>query len=522
MTLLGTSSRVLLGVDLGTTAVKAGLFDLDGQLLGQASRLYPTCRPRPGWVEQDPDEWWRALEDVVSEVLAKAGVDRVDAMGICSQANTHVFADADGRSLLPAIVWQDQRASSFAMDIDSRIDDENRTRIWRAPVHVDGSSALARLSWCAHEHRHVFENTRWLLSPKDYCNAQLTGDIACDPITSIGLVSAAGSYLSDALALVPGASERLPPLRGMTEVLDETYRPLGDLRPGVPLVEGSMDAWASRYGSGVTSIGQGMEVAGTSEILGMLSDVSGDPVGVVAFPPLDGRWFYAGPTQAGGDALRWWASQRGTDVDHLVSEAARCPLGSGGLVFLPHLMGERAPMWDADARGSFVGLSTDHGRAHLARAVMEGVAYSARHLLEALEAAAAMRCGVLRASGGGAVSDEWCQMKSDVFGLPLERVAVRSSGILGAAVLAGVGVGLLDDVDADAARMAVVERRFDPDPDAHSRYLELYDCYRSLQSALQPSWRVLARFRDEAEMPLNRAVDHVTEPALGASAHSSE
>ncbi len=489
---------LLLGIDLGTSTIKAGIFDLAGNALGQASTRYPTDRPAPGRVEQDPAEWWRSIESVVGEAARLARTTKIAAIGVCSQVNTHVLVDSEGEPLLPAIVWQDQRAARFAAEIDGSIDECARSRIWGSSTHVDGSSPLARIAWCARQRSEVLDRSRWLLSPKDYCNAMLTGEVASDPATAIGLVDSAGSYLPGALALVPGASDLLPPLRPMASVLGVARLALGPVQPGAPVVVGTMDAWGSRYGSGVVAPGQGMEVAGTSEILGMLSDRRGAAAGVVTFPPIDGRWFHAGPTQAGGDALRWWASLHDTGIESILAEAGRAPVGAGGLVFLPHLMGERAPVWDAELRGAFVGLSTDHDRGHLARAVLEGVAYSACHLLEMLEEASGRPCSALRSSGGGAESDLWCQMKADVLGRPLERMAVRSSGVLGAAILAGTGVGLLEDVDVAANRLAVVERLFQPDPSAHKRYRDLYQCYRALQQDLTPTFRVLARFRDDS------------------------
>lgn len=489
-------SPLLLGIDLGTTTIKAALFDLAGRALAQASTPYATDRPSPGRVEQDPEAWWRSIETVVGEVASMAGTAAIAAIGVCSQVNTHVLVDSESKPLLPAIVWQDQRGVRFAAEIDGAIDDRARDRIWGAPIHVDGSSPLARIAWCAREHPEVLNKTRWLLSPKDFCNARLTGEVASDPVTAIGLVDAAGSYLPSALALVEGASDLLPPLRPMASVLGHARVSLGPVQPGVPVVVGTMDAWGSRYGSGVVESGQGMEVAGTSEILGLLSDRPGGAPGVVTFPPIDGRWFHAGPTQAGGDALRWWASLHGASVEGILAEAGHASLGADGLVFLPHLMGERAPLWDAALRGAFVGLSADHGRTHLARAVLEGVAFSACHLLEALEEAAGRPCSALRASGGGAESDLWCQMKADVLGRPLERMAVRSSGVLGAAILAGVGVGLLEDLDVAAGRLPVVERRFEPDPAAHERYRDLYHCYRALQHDLAGTYQALAALRD--------------------------
>ncbi len=498
MTADRSSPPLLLGIDLGTTTIKAGLFDLAGRSLGQASTRYATDRPSPGRVEQDPAVWWNSIEAVVGEVARLAGTAEVAAIGVCSQVNTHVLVDSEGEPLLPAIVWQDQRGVRFAAEIDGAIDERARDRIWGSPTHVDGSSPLARIAWCARERPEVLDKTRWLLSPKDFCNTRLTGEVASDPATAIGLVDAAGSYLPGALALVPGASNLLPPLRPMASVLGRARLALGPVQPGAPVVVGTMDAWGSRYGSGVVASGQGMEVAGTSEILGLLSDRPGAATGVVTFPPIDGRWFHAGPTQAGGDALRWWASLHGASVEGILAEAGHAPPGAGGLVFLPHLMGERAPVWDAALRGAFVGLSADHDRAHLARAVLEGVACSACHLLEVLEEAAGRPCSALRASGGGAESDLWCQMKADLLGRPLERMAVRSSGVLGAAILAGIGVGLLEDLDVAADRLTVVERRFEPDPAAHERYSDLYQCYRAIQHDLAPTYRALARFRDGA------------------------
>lgn len=489
---------LLLGIDLGTSTIKAGLFDLAGRCLGQATTRYTTDRPAPGRVEQDPAAWWRSIERVVGEVARLAGIAQVAAIGVCSQVNTHVFVDSEGEPLLPAIVWQDQRAAAVAAEIDGAIDACARDRIWGLPTHVDSSSPLARIAWCAQERPEVLDKCRWLLSPKDFCNARLTGEVASDPVTAIGLVDAPGSYLPGALALVPGASDLLPPLRPMACVLGQARLALGPVEPGAPVVVATMDAWGSRYGSGVVAAGQGIEVAGTSEILGLLSDRPGSAVGVVTFPPIDGRWFHAGPTQAGGDALRWWASLHGSGIESVLAEAGHAPLGAGGLVFLPHLMGERAPLWDATLRGAFAGLSTDHDRTHLARAVLEGVAFSACHLLEALEEAAGRPCSALRASGGGAESDLWCQMKADVFGRPLERMAVRASGVLGAAILAGVGAGLLEDLDVAANRLAVVERRFHPDPTAHEQYRDLYRCYRGLQEDLAPTYRDLARFQESA------------------------
>jgi xylulokinase len=256
-----------------------------------------------------------------------------------------------------------------------------------------------------------------------------------------------------------------------------------------------MDAWGNLFGSGVRR-GEGMHVAGTSEVIAVLAgpEAPGAP-GVIRFPPgPDGTTLLAGPTQAGGDALRWHAAAHGMGIDEALAEAAGVVPGAGGLLFLPHLAGERAPLWDADLRGAILGLGVEHTRAHVGRAVLEGVALSARHVLDAVGAAAGGPPPALRLSGGGARSPLWCQLKADALDLPLERLRVRDTGVLGAALLGASAAGLLGDPAAEAHRLVAVERLFEPGPDA-PRMAELYAAYREAQEALAPVQRTLAAVR---------------------------
>jgi xylulokinase len=450
----------IIGVDLGTTTLKAGVFELDGTLLATAEVAYPIERPHPDWAEQDPDAWLGALDSALGSLDA----DGVAAIGICSQVNTHVFVDADGRALRPAILWQDQRTG--------------------------GSSLVGRAEWVKREEPEVWEATRWILSPKDFATMRLCAlaEPVTDEFTSFDLVDQSGAYDETQVALVDGLAERLP------RIVDPPT-PIGERGDRV-IVAATMDAWGNVYGSGVVDHGDAMEVAGTSEILAVLSRERHPAQGVVTFVPVDGLSLHAGPTQAGGAALAWFAEISGRTIGETLAAAESSPAGAGGLLFLPHLLGERAPLWDSDARGAFIGLSSDHGFGDLARAVLEGVAYSARHLLEELETAAGVEASALRASGGGAQSDLWCQVKADVLQRPIERVAVRHSGCLGAALLAATGAGLAPSV-RDAARAAVrVERTFEPRSTAP--YDELYGAYRDLYRALQPTHEILAGLRSPA------------------------
>ena len=448
------AAELVLGIDLGTTALKAGLFGLDGTLVALAQFEYPINRPRPDHAEQDPAAWLAALDKALSTFAGD-----VAAIGICSQVNTHVFVDAGGRPLRPAILWQDQRCG--------------------------GSSLPGRAEWVRSEEPTVWEATRWILSPKDFVTSRLCAlhEPVTDALTSFELVDDSGAYDPK---LIAGFEDRLPRIERFDAAIGAWN--------GVPVVAGTMDAWANVYGSGVVEHGDAMEVAGTSEILGVLSRERHPAEGIVTFIPVDGLHLHAGPTQAGGAALAWFASVVGLSIADVLAAAQT---GGSGPIFLPHLLGERAPLWDADARGAFVGLSSDHSLPELSRAVLEGVAYSARHLLEELEQAAGVEAETLNASGGGAQSDLWCQIKADVLARPIARVAVRHSGCLGAALMAAAGAGLVPSV-REAAREAVrIERVFEPRADRAS-YDELYGAYRELYRALQPTHAILAGLRRQA------------------------
>ena len=482
---------LLLGADIGTTTAKAGVFDLDGNQLAFADRGYGIQRPQPDWAEQDPHAWWRAFVEAVEVLAVNVDLSRVRAVGICSQVNTHVFVDADGVELAPAIVWQDQRAAADAAALTAQLAGNGTGSL----DTIDASALVARASWMRRHRSDLWEATRWILSPKDYLNRRLTGRTATDIISPIGLVGAGYRYDERIVDLVPGLRERLPPLRHITHPLDGPATNDTRLPQEAVAVVATMDAWGNLYGSGVVEPGQAMEVAGTSEIIGVLSDRTESTPGVVTFPPIDGAYLHAGPTQAGGDALRWFADVHALDLETALASAAAAPPGSLGLVFLPYLAGERAPLWDADARGIFFGLSSDHSRAHEARAVLEGVAFSARHLLEILETAARLRVDALASSGGGARSDLWCQIKANVLNREIRRLRVLHSGVLGAALMAAAGTGLVGDLRGAAAAAVKVADVFRPEPEHVMLYDHLYRVYRDLYPALQPVYRDLSAFR---------------------------
>lgn len=481
------SRSAALGFDVGTTAVKAGLLWLEGdEPMLTAARPIPTVRPRPGWVEQDPHAWSEAMAACWAELRATAGPLELCAVGVCSQVNTHLVVDERLRPLRPAITWQDVRGAAEASELDAAAD-ARRTELWGGPFTIDASFPLVRLLWLErHEPAHRAAAS-WLLLPKDYCIAVLTGEVASDGLSQVGLAGADGHYLDGVVELVPAARELLPPLRQPDETvaLTRAGNPL-DVPAGIPVATSTMDAWASFFGAGLLRAGRALDLAGTSEVVGVASRSAAPVAGIVSFPPVGGLNVHAGPTQAGGAALEWVAglvSRSLPDALAAAEEAARDPQP---VVFLPHLAGERAPYWNPDARGALIGLTTMTGPGQLVLATLEGVACAVRMLLEGCEQAAGLEAPSLRIAGGAARSTLWNQLKADATGRPVEVLDAIDVGVLGAALMGLVAAGLGTDVPALAEERVRVAATLDPRPEQRARLDDLYALYSQSYRALEP------------------------------------
>ena len=473
---------LFLGLDIGTTTIKGALFDAQGCLVAHARRPYPTSRPA-NFVEQNPTDWTDGVAATFAALLGDGRAERVAAVGLCSQANTDVFVDGDGRPLCPAIAWQDNRAAADAAALDVDVTPQERMAWWGAPLPIGASHVLARMAWMARHRPDVYAATRHVLSPKDYCLRALTGAAVSDAMTNFFIVGADLAYVEPLIGRIAGARERLPELRGFTDVIGEMA--LGGSGRRAPVVAGTMDAWSGVLGAGVGHAGQGVYMSGTSEIVAIAGRRVGAP-GVVTFPEAAGLTISAGPTQSGGDAVQWWADAIGCDVEGVFALAARADRGGRPVLFLPHLEGERAPLWDAGLRGAFVGLDRRTGGPEQALAVLEGVALSASLLFAACDAAAGGGTAQLFHAGGGARADLWAQIRADALGRPLDRVACLDVGCLGAAILAAVGVGAYANVAEATQRMTRVERTFVPDPRRKPRYDAMFGAYQRATEALRP------------------------------------
>jgi xylulokinase len=482
-----------LGFDIGTTSVKAGLLWLDEPgPLEVVSRPYPSRRPRPGWVEQESSHWLTAMAACWAELRARHPDLALRSVGLVGQVNSHLLVDADLRPLHPAITWQDTRAAREAAALDASVA-ERRDILWGGPFTVDASFALSRLAWMAAETPEARTDARWLLQPKDFCLAVLTGEVVTDAISPVGLVGGDGDYIAGVLDLVDGAADLLPPIRPFDAAAGNVVagNPM-ELPTEVPVAVGTMDAWGNVFGSGLVRPGRAMEVAGTSEILAVLSRRTVPTPGIISFPPVRGGHLHAGPTQAGGDALDWAARGLGRNVDDVLALAADGLHDPRPLVFLPHLAGERAPYWNPDARGVFLGLTTATEPCHLALAVLEGVALAARQVLEACETAAGGSADELRLSGGGARSHTWNRIKAAAHGRPIGVLETLDSGVHGAALLGMVAAGLAGDLASLADEHVRVAELIEPETGERSRLEALFGVYRDAYAALEPIFPRLA------------------------------
>jgi xylulokinase len=472
-----------VGFDIGTTQVKGGLFDERGRVLASFSRGYPTQRPGPGLVEQDPEDWLRGLRDGIAELTRGVDAARIAALGVCSQVNTDVFLDAEGRALAPAIVWQDVRAREQADELVAGFSAEDK-RIWwgeGVEVPVGASHVLAKMAWFRRHHPDLWDRCAHVLAPKDYCLFHLTGRALADPISAWGQVGLDHCYVQGLLDRVPGAAQRLPPLYAMTDVVGQTR--IGG--HAVPVVAGTMDAWGNLFGSGVFRPGLGMYMSGTSEILALAGDRRASAPGVVTFPEVEGMIVHAGPTQSGGDSLRWWAMVANVAPLEVPELAAKANRHDRPLLFLPHLEGERAPLWDSEIRGAFLGIDSRAAAPDFALAVLEGVALSSRLLFGALTDAAGFTPDHLLYGGGGSRSDLWSQIRADCLGVDLHRLAHPDIGCLGAVIMGAVGIGRFARMADAVPAMTVVERVFTPDPAMRPRYDAMFAAYRSAIEALR-------------------------------------
>jgi xylulokinase len=469
----------VFGLDVGTSGVKGLALDEQGNVLAAAEAGYPFATPRPGWAEQDPEDWWRAAEGVLARLRAAAGAPQ--GIGLSGQMHGLVALDSADRALRPAIIWNDQRTAEECREIEQTL---GLARL----AELTGNRALTsftapKLLWLRNHEPDVFARIAHIALPKDYVRLRLCGEHATD------VADASGTLLLD-VARRRWSEEMLDALafeRAWLPRLLESAEVSGTTADGVPVAAGGGDQAAGALGAGVDRPGPVSIVLGTSGVVfAALERYAADrQVRVQTFcHAIPDTWHAMGVTLSAAGSLRWLQSILGADYDTLTAEASAWAPATEGLVFLPYLAGERTPHDDPDARGSFTGLSLRHDRGALVRALLEGVAFGLRDSLD-LIAALGRRPALGRVSGGGARSEEWLRIVASVLELPLQRVAVQDAAAFGAALLGGVAAGIWPDVPTAVAATVRPGGQIEPVPEWIEPYRDAHERFRALYPALR-------------------------------------
>ncbi len=500
---------LLLGIDIGTSSVKALLFDTESiGIAAIAGQEYPITKPAPDRAEQDPDDWWNATVDVVRRVVAQAGRRDVAAIGLCGQMHGFAMLDADKRSIHPAVVWPDQRSAAECAELVELLGAERFAAI-AGTLPATGFMA-STLLWMKHHDPALLNRIRHVVLPKDYVRLQMTGSVATEPsdAAATALFDVTAKTWSDEIIGGAGLPRAIfPPVLASADVagtLTTAAAAALGLAPGIPVVAGCADQPAQAIGNGMIAPGKAAVIIGSGgQVVTPFRPQQGahiptDPRLHVFNHAIPGMWYILGAILAAGLSLRWLRHACGLDdlgkaaYERFSAEAEKVRPGAEGLIFLPYLSGERTPHMDAQARGGFIGLSYYHEQGHLARAVMEGVAFALRECLELSSGLSGGVAGVI-ATGGGVESGVWRQILADVLGLPLQKSLMSEQASVGAALLAGVGVGIYGSFEEAGALTAHYGTPTMPDETRQAAYNALYAEYRALYPKLKEDFHTLSR-----------------------------
>lgn len=483
-----------LGIDIGTGGTRAVVLDGDGKVVACEVSEHPAfTSPQIGWAEQSPDDWWDACVAAVRRTLETVPAHAIGAVSFSGQMHGSVLLDRSDRPVRPALLWCDQRTSRQCDEITEKLGSEELIRRVSNPA-VTGFT-LPKILWVRDNEPEIWSKVRSVLLPKDYVRFRLTGDKASDVADSSGTLlfnvgerrwseEMLASFAIDSSLL--SAVFESPQITGQVSAFGSEQT---GLKGGTPVVAGAGDNAAGAIGMGVTSPGTVSATIGTSGVLfGVTERPSLDTRGRIhtLCHAIPGRWHNTGVTLAAGLSLKWFRDNFAAEAtyDDLGSLAEQAPAGANGAVWLPYLMGERAPHLDPDARAAFVGLTASHTRRDIVRAVMEGVAFSLRDSLEIFHELGAP-VERIRLGGGGAKSKLWRQIQADVYGHPVEVLADDEGAAFGAGILAGVGAGEWSSVDEACKRTVRVIETVEPNPAAADALERNYEVYRRLYPALR-------------------------------------
>lgn len=495
-------SEVLLGIDIGTSACKAAVFDRNGTVLAQANENYPVSYPKPGWAEQNPSDWWDSVCKAIHTILDKGiRASNIIGIGIDGQSWSAVAIDKNGAVLSNTPIWMDTRAKEICDSMKLACGEQRLFETNGNPVQP--MYTMPKVLWYKENWPQVYRRASKILQSNSFVAYRLTGVLTQEPSQGYGwncYNMERGEWdreLCSELSVDPALLPDIVPCHAVIGKVTKQAAQQTGLMEGIPVVAGGLDAACGTLGAGVIHPGETQEQGGQAGGMSICIDrCRADNRLILGAHVVGGLWLLQGGTMGGGGTLNWFekefcAAERQAAKAAATSSfveidkgASKIPAGSEGLVFLPYMAGERSPIWDSRAKGVFYGIDFSKTRANFARAVMEGVAYSLRHNLEAADEAGA-HAELLCAMGGAANSRLWMQIKADITGRRLVVPSSDTATALGAAILAGVGTGFYSDFEEAVAHTVRIKSEFAPDTEKSEVYAKGYRIYRSLYENLK-------------------------------------
>ena len=505
------AKKYLLGIDIGTQSIRTQVFDLKGTCIASESIEQYMATVQPGWATQKPEFWWECVTKNINAVLKKGTVkaEEIASVGCCAVMHSPVPVTQDGEVLHKEVqLYCDKRAADFATKLSNEPDAD---AIFNRTANAPTSNWFGiKLRWIKDNLPDIYEKAYKVVTPNAFINFKLTGEACIDPS------EASGTYLmdkdtrawsDDLIKYVGVDKEKLPKICNAYDVIGKVTAKAAEetgLDAGTPVVAGGGDMFCSLITSGLTKNGNVVDLTGTGSVITFLDDQPVMDKRVMNLCHVMSGWVPFGCIDSSGGAFRWFrdvlakketevAHQKGMDEYAYLSKLAEeTPYGAQGLLFFPYLMGERS-MGTADSRALFIGMNTGTTTGHMVRAILEGIAFEHKRTLDILEANSKNGIETVYHTGGGAKGDLWSQIKADIYGKPVYTLKATEGGVLGAALLGGVGVGLFDSVLSAAETVTQIDKEFLPDQSKFERYGYLFERFCDIHDVLQPQFSALAK-----------------------------
>lgn len=495
--------QYLLGIDIGTSACKVAIFDVRGKVIGSDSGSYNVYYPHKGWVEQEPEEWWQVVGKTVKRVLEKSHIParKIAGVGIDGQSGSAIAMSKEGEVLTRNPIWMDTRTAAICEELNKTIGEKKIFNL--AGNSLQPTYSTAKILWYKKNLPEMFKNIDKILQSNSFIAYKLTGKLTQDLSQGYGLHCfdmREGKWdeaMCEELGIPVHLLPNIYPCHEVIGTVTEKAAQETGLMEGTPVIAGGLDAACGTLGAGVIDAGQTQEQGGQAGGMSICMDeYRADSRLMLSFHVVPNRWLLQGGTTGGGGVMRWLEQEfgayerqmesegRGSSLEQFNRLAEKVNAGSDGLVFLPYMQGERSPIWNPHARGVYYGLDFSKTKGHFIRAAMEGVAFALKHNLDIAESTGA-KVSDLRAMGGSANSLLWTQIKSDITGKVIYVPSSDTATTLGAAILAGVGIGIYKNFE-EAVSMTVENKRYHcPNQETEFVYKENYKLYLSLYEHLK-------------------------------------